>query len=273
MIPSRRLALRAGVLLAVAFVLLGSLGAGQALAAGPRLSIVTRPAPSLLAPGKGGEMLTVVTNLGGESVVATEKNPIVFTDNLPPGLRAVTPMRGSPQGGAKLEPPVSPPLLKCQPLPAVSCTFTGTVQPYGSIELAVGAVASESFAGESNEVQASGGNIGATSATGFVRGQRERGPLRCRTFRTAARRRKRGARRARRIAPVRAHDEPRAEPDLQGIAPLQPGAAAQRVHDAAARADRRHRWRCRSAPPRTSQRSAKGPSTCVPRTPPSVSRS
>ena len=272
MIPSRRLALRAGVLLAVAFILLGSLSAAQALAAGPRLSIVTRPAPSLLAPGKGGEMLTVVTNLGGESVVATEKSPVVFTDNLPPGLRAVTPMRGSPQGGAKLEPPVSPPLLKCQPLPAVSCTFTGTVQPYGSIELAVGAVASESFAGESNEVQASGGNIGATSATGFVAASAKGVPFGVERFELLPEE-ENGA------LDVLAGSHPFALTTNLELNQIFGDRTSPTRRCCATRTQRCRpgssatRWRCRSAPPPISQRSAKGPSTCVPRTPPSVSRS
>ncbi len=166
---SRRLLLRAGVLLVAVFSLLGSLGASRALAASPRLSIVTRPAPTTLEPGGGGEMLTVITNLGGESVVATEKNPIVIKDSLPSGLTPFSPLRGSSQEGTTLEPSRTPPVLACQPLPALSCTFSGTVHPYGSIEIAVGVNASKTFAEGSNEVQVSGGNIGATSATGLVK--------------------------------------------------------------------------------------------------------
>ncbi len=162
---ARRLSLRAGVILAAASVMLGSFGAAQALAGSARLSIVTRPAPSTLTPGGGGEMLTVITNLGNESVVATEQNPIHISETLPTGLIAENEMHGAPQEGTHLEPSRSPPVLACHTL---GCTFSGTMHPYGSIEVAQSVLASQGFTTGSNEVRVTGGNLGTESATAPV---------------------------------------------------------------------------------------------------------
>ena len=143
------------VVLSAALALMAVVGAGQALASTPHLSIVARPAPSTYLPGKGGEVLTVISNLGNERVVATEKNPITISETLPEGLTGAREMKGAPQQGTHLEPKTPGEVLTCQKLPALSCTFTGIMEPYGSIEVGRGGQAERRLRGRARPKSAS----------------------------------------------------------------------------------------------------------------------
>ncbi len=133
-----------------ALSMLAAAGAVPAFAGSPRLTVITRSDPSLVQPGKLNEVVTVLTNVGDEPLVATEKSPLVISETLPPdfpatagglGARAETGAEGS---------------TLCTGL---SCKFVGTIQPYGSINLVVRANAKSTFTGGQTEVTVEGAGV------------------------------------------------------------------------------------------------------------------
>jgi len=164
LIAKRRLL---GVLAVGALVALPAAPAAQA--AEPHWQVESRSVPSYIVPGAGEEQIRdVVLNLGGGNVAP----PVTITDKLPAGLVAteITLRDGS----------IPLPIVgDCQPLPALSCTWTKTppfdmgavgreiLPPYQRLEvlITVKVEAGENApkTGEQNEVKVQGGNT--SSAT------------------------------------------------------------------------------------------------------------
>jgi uncharacterized repeat protein (TIGR01451 family) len=124
---------QAGPSLLIAFLALLAFSATPAFAQSSwwHLTSSTRPTylpPAVeeegkLVPGKG-QVIVTVSNLGDASVNGGAQ-PVSIVDTLPTGLKAVSVKRG--KGGQ----------IACAPVPAVSCSFTGTLAPFAQIEVVV----------------------------------------------------------------------------------------------------------------------------------------
>jgi hypothetical protein len=126
--------------------------ATSALADGPHWDVITRSAPTYLAPGEKGEIVTVLINLGDAPVIATPAEPVTVTDTLPAGVEATRGMSGTADTGVEGQ---HRPALSCQEL---RCTYAGQIPPFVSLELSVGVRAKQTgYLGE-NEVKVEGGN-------------------------------------------------------------------------------------------------------------------
>jgi hypothetical protein len=146
----RRFLLTLSVSILGALSLLGVAGAAPAFAGAPRLSVITRSDPTLIQPGKQAEVVTVLTNVGDEPLVATETSPLVIKETLPPGLEATHEgLGGRSETGAE-----GPTLCA-----GLSCKFVGTIQPYGSINLVVRADTKSTFTGGQTEVTVEGAGV------------------------------------------------------------------------------------------------------------------
>jgi hypothetical protein len=100
-----------------------------ALAEAPSWGITTEAAPTNLPPGAEGQIVVAASDLG-EVAVNGAITTVKVTDALPAGLRAVS-VVGSVKGGVEVKcPPGEPP----SPL---SCTFTGTVNPYERLTIVI----------------------------------------------------------------------------------------------------------------------------------------
>ena len=55
----------------------------------PHWHVDARSAPSYLAPGQKGWITMVITNLGDGPAISTKAEPVVITDTLPPGVKAI----------------------------------------------------------------------------------------------------------------------------------------------------------------------------------------
>jgi hypothetical protein len=166
MFCQRSLVLARGVLVLVAVTLL--VGFVSVSPAGAALPATTAPwwhlgfsvTPTNLPPGGEGNIIVTVSNLGDEAVDAAT-NTVTITDKLPAALKksvtAISPtfVAIKPKG-----------TLTCT-LASLSCTFSGTVEPYESLQITVTMKAVEPNtlpAGEEqNEVKVTGG--GAPSAS------------------------------------------------------------------------------------------------------------
>ena len=156
------------VLAAASLLLLGGVSVSPA---GAELPATTAPwwhlessaTPTNLTPGSEGAIFVTVRNLGDETLNAVA-NPVTITD-IPPGA-----LRASVSSIAPTEIAVSSGYtsggLTCT-LGSLSCTFNGTIRPYGSLritllmkEVAPGAVAAS---GEDNEVMVTGGGLAPIS--------------------------------------------------------------------------------------------------------------
>ena len=142
-------------------------GAAPALAQGtheaPRWAIVTRSAPTNLPPGKKGEIVAVIINLGDAPVLATEGNPVEITDTLPAGVVATGKMEGYAARGDNDLGTFSEAnnfLSHCEALPTLRCPYVGTLPPYIAIEvhIPVEAQSEPLERTEENEVKVEGAN-------------------------------------------------------------------------------------------------------------------
>ncbi len=153
-------------LFAAALALLASAGVAPALAEGtheaPRWDILTRSAPTNLAPGQKGEVVAVIVNLGDAPVVSTQADPVEITDALPAGLVATGVMEGyAARGDNDRGELAKEPLKNCEALPELRCPYLGTLPPYIAIEVHIPVQAETSLQeGEQieNEVRVEGAN-------------------------------------------------------------------------------------------------------------------
>ena len=155
----------------------------------PHWDILSRSAPSDLAPGQKGEIVAVIINLGDAPVLATQSQPVLITDKLPAGLEATGAMEGyAARGDDYLGQKSATPLSGCEALPQLRCPYVGTLPPYIAIEVRIPVVARPSKVGEPAERQRRKRSErrrrkrGAEGAQASCDGQREQDAIRPRTL-------------------------------------------------------------------------------------------
>jgi uncharacterized repeat protein (TIGR01451 family) len=148
--------------IALGTALLLGLGAPSAAAAdAPWLQINSEAVPTYMPPGGEAEIVVAASNLGDVPLNA-EKNPVVITDQLPKGLTAVA-IKGTIKNGTEVVCPKGE-----LPVPPLSCSYAGIVNPYERIVFTVKVRVQEpsgTIATLANEVTAEGGGIGRVSST------------------------------------------------------------------------------------------------------------
>ena len=102
-----------------------------ALAKAPWWHIASEVGSTYLPPGGSGEIIVSVSDLGDEAVSGA-KTPVTITDELPPGLSAV-----SVSAGAEPHYPSRPAMVCTAPASTFSCTYTGALNPYEQLGLVV----------------------------------------------------------------------------------------------------------------------------------------
>jgi hypothetical protein len=131
-------------------------GATPALAEGPHWYINARSAPSYLAPGDQGEMTVSVINLGDAPGEFTTTQPLVITDVLPKGVRAIGGTIYNSTAGS------SPEVVQRKCVTALRCEYAGTLPPFmGSTVIIPIEVEPSGVGGEPNVVKVEGGNVPA----------------------------------------------------------------------------------------------------------------
>jgi hypothetical protein len=149
---------------AAALSLLGSISVSPASAALPTRTaswwhLEFSATPTNLTPGKEGAIFVTVTNLGDETVNATT-NPVTITDQLPAALRAsvttISPPSVIVEDSRKTGAPTKTGALTCT-LASASCTFNGTIPPYGSLNVRILMQKVPPDASGENEVTVTGG--------------------------------------------------------------------------------------------------------------------
>jgi hypothetical protein len=144
----------------------------------PRWDIVTRVAPTNLRPGGKGQVVGVLLNLGDAPLIATTLNPIVITDALPPGLKAIGPMEGYASKGANESAAKGQDFFKeCSAVPVLSCKYVGSLDPFIAMEFVVPVEANGATTGETNEVKVEGGNAAPKSARRAIKVSTEEVPF------------------------------------------------------------------------------------------------
>ena len=81
----------------------------------------------------------------------------MISDRLPAGLTASSISGATNPPGETNEPETPGGKLACQTSPTLSCSFSGTIEPYGSLGMKI-ELQAKAFTGGSNEVTVSGGN-------------------------------------------------------------------------------------------------------------------
>jgi hypothetical protein len=126
--------------------------------------------PSSSEPESRGQVVIVASNLGDAAVngeSAAGGIPIVLTDKLPAGLKAVSieGFAGERAGQNSRGPVLCPSANEVRKGAALSCSFAGTLPSYRPIELVVNVDIEEGGvpAGEANEASVSGGGARAAS--------------------------------------------------------------------------------------------------------------
>lgn len=128
----------------------------QASATQPWWHLTSSSRPGNLPPEGEGTIVAIVENTG-DAPVDGAKSPVTITDSLPEGLKA-TAIAGAKWFGNTFT------SLTCAPLPALSCTLSGSLAPYQQLEIRITVKVQESAStGEMNRVSVSGG--GAPPAT------------------------------------------------------------------------------------------------------------
>jgi hypothetical protein len=101
-----------------------------ALAQTPWWQIETEVAPTHLPPGGQGEIFVGVSNLG-DTLVNAVGDPVKITAKLPSGLTAIA-ISGASTNGAEVKCASEEP-----PVPPLTCTFEGKVNPYERLMLSI----------------------------------------------------------------------------------------------------------------------------------------
>jgi ribosomal protein S9 len=143
--------------------LIASAGAAPALASAPHWYILTRTAPTNLAPGQEGIVVAQVANLGGASVQATQANPVKILDKLPQGIEATGQMTAEAGLGAQAVGGHGEAVIRsstCKKLPELVCEYVGELPPYVAIEVRI-PVRETAASSEQNVVEVSGANAPA----------------------------------------------------------------------------------------------------------------
>ncbi len=122
---SDRCVRRFSLLLLTVALLLGTADVAPALAQAPWWQIGSETVPTHLSPGGQGQVILVLSNLG-DAPVDGRKERVIITDKLPSGLTA-TAITGPIKNGTQVE---------CT-LATMECTFTGTLNPYEQMLVAI----------------------------------------------------------------------------------------------------------------------------------------
>lgn len=158
----RRTRIAAGTapLLAIMFALLSATSARAQEGSAPHWHILTRSAPSTLAPGQKGEVIAILANLGDAPLEGSTGEPVKIADVLPAGVLATGEMVAKPEYGNNDV--LNTPVIKC---PELRCTYIGKLPPLISIELQIPVEASKGSEGAlgDNVVTAAGGVKGHTA--------------------------------------------------------------------------------------------------------------
>ena len=93
-----------------------------AAAESPWWRLTASVTPTYLPPGGEGKIVVVASNLG-DAQASGGVTPITVSDRLPGGLTPIAVTGRAGLLGSLGE-------LACAPLPALSCDFTGALQPY-----------------------------------------------------------------------------------------------------------------------------------------------
>jgi hypothetical protein len=141
----------------------------------PFWHVLTRSAPTTIAPGQLGAEESEIVNFGQTAIVGTKEHPVVVTDRLPSNVapRAIT-VKGVPRnifmtgqlgtnGEAQIVHFEDCEETSKQTPVAYSCDFIGTLPPYVPINLEVPVTGEEGPAATPNTIEVQGGN--ATSKT------------------------------------------------------------------------------------------------------------
>ncbi len=154
-------------LLAVMFALLSVPCAHAETDPAPHWHILTRSAPSTLAPGQKGEVIAILANLGDAPLEGSAGEPVKIADVLPPGVIATGEMVAKPEYGN--DDVLNTPVIKC---PELRCAYIGKLPPLISIELQIPVEASKGSEGVlgDNVVTAEGGVKGHTAQPAEGRG-------------------------------------------------------------------------------------------------------
>jgi hypothetical protein len=157
MTKGKLMSVKRGVGVMAAGVLLVALAMpAPASAEGPWWRLSASARPTYLPPAGEGEIVVAASNFGD-----AEANggvfPITIADKLPAGMTpiAIASRAGTLGGLGELE---------CAPLPALSCHFTGALQPYERLEVEITVdVPASAASGAENEVTVSGGGLPSTT--------------------------------------------------------------------------------------------------------------
>jgi hypothetical protein len=141
------------LLLSVASLLFGFVSVSPALAVTASWwHLESSVTPTNLPPGGEGKVIVMASNLGDEAVNAAT-NTVTVVDKLPSGLKtSASAISGTVTGGESIR------TMTCA-LASLSCTFSGTVEPYEKLQITITMkeVALTALSGEENEVTVSGG--------------------------------------------------------------------------------------------------------------------
>jgi hypothetical protein len=166
--PGNHLAAKIAPLIAATLMLVSVASAhAEEAHPAPHWHIITRSAPSTLAPGQKGEVVAILANLGDAPLEASAGEPANITDVLPPGVVATGEMVAKPEYGN--DDVLNTPVIKC---PELHCTYVGKLPPLISIELQIpveAAKGSEGTLGD-NVVTVEGGVKGHTAEPAEGRG-------------------------------------------------------------------------------------------------------
>ncbi len=119
------------VVLVLAGLVAASAGAAPASAAVPWWHVATEVAPTNLQPGKEGQILLVLSNLGDRDINGGEGEEVKVTDTLPAGLKA-TAITSQQRGQFEVKCPTGAP-----PTPPLTCTYAGVLHPYEEIVVTI----------------------------------------------------------------------------------------------------------------------------------------
>jgi hypothetical protein len=140
----------AGLVVASVFVLAAC--GGQAFAAaGPFWSLDQQVAPRYIPPGGEGEVIVTATNLG-VSAAEGGVTPVTISDALPPGLTA-TGVEAAAYNSDRASCTLSP----------LSCTYAGSLLPYGHLEMVIQVVADANAVSGNNDMTVFGGGAASVS--------------------------------------------------------------------------------------------------------------
>ena len=158
---AQEIASRLALALLVSALVLAAVGAVPSFAESPSWHIGSETAPTNLAAGGEGLLFIDVSDFGDAAIRGGE-TPVIITDKLPSGLRAISAntilVHGVP--------------VECSIATGVRCTYAGVLNPYEEIEVPIGVKVEEppgTVATLIDEASVEGGGAAATSKSLPVR--------------------------------------------------------------------------------------------------------